>query len=229
MPLTNTDLFLRLAVSVVLGGAIGWEREARDVPAGLRTHLLVSLASATFALVSFYVAFFQNYTTEGIVRVDGARIASNIVVGMGFLGGGAILRSGMSVRGLTTAASLWLTAAIGLAAGGGMLLLATSVTVISLFALVVLRFTVEMPRRKHLQIHVRIDLEGDFISRASLLEFLEPVPAGVTGVDYRRDLQTNRSRMEMDVKLRDDALEEPLMKRLEDLPGVRRVRVERHE
>jgi putative Mg2+ transporter-C (MgtC) family protein len=229
MPLSNTDLFLRLAVAIVLGGAIGWEREIREVPAGLRTHLLVSLASATFALVSFYVAYYQNYANNGLVRVDGARIASNIVVGMGFLGGGAIIRSGMSVRGLTTAASLWLTAAIGLAAGGGMLLLAVAATVISLFALSVLRVTIEMPRKRHAHLHVRIDLEGDFISRAALVEFLGPIGANVSGVDYRRDLLTNRSRMAMDVKLRDDALEEPLMKRLEELPGVRHVKVERVE
>jgi putative Mg2+ transporter-C (MgtC) family protein len=229
MPLSNTDLFVRLAVAIVMGGAIGWEREIRGIPAGLRTHLLVSLASATFALVSFYVAYYQSYTTDGIVRVDGARIASNIVVGMGFLGGGAILRSGLSVRGLTTAASLWLTAAIGLAAGGGMLLLAVTATVVSLFTLSVLRFTIEMPRKRHAHLHVRIDLEGDFISRAALIDFLRPSGANVSGVDYRRDLQTNRSRMEMDVMLRDDTLEEPLMKRLEELPGARRVKVERGE
>jgi putative Mg2+ transporter-C (MgtC) family protein len=211
MPLSNTDLFVRLAVAIVMGGAIGWEREIRGIPAGLRTHLLVSLASATFALVSFYVAYYQSYTTDGIVRVDGARIASNIVVGMGFLGGGAILRSGLSVRGLTTAASLWLTAAIGLAAGGGMLLLAVAATVISLFTLSVLRFTIEMPTKKHTHLHVRIDLEGDFISRAALVDFIGAIGANVSGVDYRRDLQTNRSRMEMDVKLRDGILEEPLM------------------
>jgi putative Mg2+ transporter-C (MgtC) family protein len=220
---------LRLAAAVVLGGLIGWEREVREVPAGLRTHLLVALASATFALVSFYVAYFQGYTSEGVVRVDGARIASNIVVGMGFLGGGAILRSGISVHGLTTAASLWLTAAIGLAAGGGMFLLATSATVVSLFALCVLRLTVERAKGRHVCIHVRIDLEGDFISRAALIEFLTPIPAAVTGVDYRRDLMTNRSRVELDVKLGDGTLEEALMKRLETLPGVRRVRVDRKE
>ena len=229
MPLSNVELFFRLAVAVVLGGAIGWEREVREVPAGLRTHLLVSLASATFGLVSFYVAFYQNYTTDGIVRIDGSRIASNIVVGMGFLGGGAILRSGLSVRGLTTAASLWLTAAIGLAAGGGMILLAVSATVVSLFALTVLRYLIEVPRRKIVHIHVSIDLEGDFLSREAIVAHLASVGATVSRVDYQRNLSTNRSRMALDVKLADQALEEPLMKRMEELPSVRQIKVKREE
>src|SRR4051812_7879453 len=123
MPISEADLLIRLAVAVVLGGAVGYERELHEQPAGLRTHLLVALASATFTLVSLHVVFYQHYTPDNIVRMDTGRIASNIVVGMGFLGGGAIVHSGLTIKGLTTAASLWLTAAIGMAAGGGMYVL----------------------------------------------------------------------------------------------------------
>ena len=96
---------MRLAASVALGSMIGYERELRERPAGLRTHLLVSLASATFMLVSSQFPFPQNYhvtVNEGFLRADVGRIASNVVVGIGFLGGGAILRSGFRVEGLTT-------------------------------------------------------------------------------------------------------------------------------
>ena len=227
MPLSHSELFLRLAAAVVFGGAIGWERETREVPAGLRTHLLVSLASATFALVSFYVASFQNAPAGGHPSYDGSRIASNIVVGIGFLGGGAILHSGVNVKGLTTAASLWLTAAIGLSAGGGMFVLAAASTAFSLFALVVLRFTLEVPRRRFVRLTVQIDLEGGFLSREGIVEFLRPLGAEVTAVDYSRDFSNLSSRMELNVKLRDGSLEEPLMKRLESLPGVRRLKVDR--
>jgi putative Mg2+ transporter-C (MgtC) family protein len=107
------EVLLRIFVAAALGGAIGLERELRERQAGLRTHLVVSVGSALFTLVSAYG--FHNF--EG--KVDPTRIAAQIVSGIGFLGAGAIIRQGLSVRGLTTAASLWLVAAIGMASGAG--------------------------------------------------------------------------------------------------------------
>jgi len=107
------DVLLRLFVAAALGGAIGLERELRERQAGPRTHLVVSVGAALFTLVSAY-----GFTDWG-VRVDPTRIAAQIVTGIGFLGAGAIIRQGLSVRGLTTAATLWLVAAIGMAAGAG--------------------------------------------------------------------------------------------------------------
>jgi putative Mg2+ transporter-C (MgtC) family protein len=110
---------LRLGLAAILGGAIGVERELRDREAGIRTHLLVSLGSALFTLVSAYG--FHEFLTSGdaVVRADPTRIAAQIVTGIGFLGAGAIIREGLSVRGLTTAATLWVVAAIGMACGAG--------------------------------------------------------------------------------------------------------------
>src|SRR6476661_8846487 len=104
-------VLLRLSVAAALGGAIGLERELRERGAGLRTHLVVCVGSALFTLVSAY-AFVGPH-------VDPTRIAAQIVSGIGFLGAGAIIRQGLSVRGLTTAATLWLVAAIGMASGAG--------------------------------------------------------------------------------------------------------------
>src|ERR671939_403593 len=104
-------VLLRLSVAALLGGAIGLERELRERGAGLRTHLVVCVGSALFTLVSAY-AFVAP-------RVDPTRIAAQIVSGIGFLGAGAIIRQGLSVRGLTTAATLWLVPAIGMACGAG--------------------------------------------------------------------------------------------------------------
>src|SRR3954453_7734942 len=104
-------VLLRLSVAAALGGAIGFERELRERGAGLRTHLVVCLGSALFTLVSAF-AFVGPH-------VDPTRIAAQIFSGIGFLGAGAIIRQGLSVRGLTTAATLWLVAAIGMAAGAG--------------------------------------------------------------------------------------------------------------
>ena len=117
--LTWPHVLLRLSVAAGLGGAIGFERELRERQAGLRTHLVVCVGSALFTLVSAY-GFREFLVSDGaVVRADPTRIAAQIVSGIGFLGAGAIIRQGLSVRGLTTAATLWLVAAIGMASGAG--------------------------------------------------------------------------------------------------------------
>jgi putative Mg2+ transporter-C (MgtC) family protein len=117
--LTWPHELLRLSVAAALGGAIGTERELRERQAGLRTHLVVCVGSALFTIVSAYG--FREFLVHGgsVVRADPTRIAAQIVSGIGFLGAGAIIRQGLSVRGLTTAATLWLVAAIGMACGAG--------------------------------------------------------------------------------------------------------------
>ncbi|HMB08273.1 MAG TPA: MgtC/SapB family protein [Isosphaeraceae bacterium] len=229
MPIHEYELFLRMGAAIALGGAIGFERELHEQPAGLRTHILVSLASATFILISAHFVFFQHYTNDGIVRADVGRIAANVVVGIGFLGGGAILHSGLQIKGLTTAASLWLVAAIGLASGAGMYLLAATVTLLALFALEVLRKLIEAPRKRVIQFRVRMDMEGEFMSRIGLAEDLRSIGATLTKVGYTRNLTNNRSRLDAEIRLPTEDLEEMLVKRLEMLPGMRRVRVERPE
>jgi len=108
------DTLLRVAVAAALGGAIGLERELDEKAAGLRTHMLVSVGSALFTLVGAYG--FSEFPSGS---VDPTRIAAQIVTGIGFLGAGVIFRQGFTIRGLTTAASLWLVAAVGMAAGAG--------------------------------------------------------------------------------------------------------------
>jgi putative Mg2+ transporter-C (MgtC) family protein len=133
------DNLARLTLAAALGGAIGFERELRDREAGLRTHLLVCLGSALFTIVSAYG--FREFLTSGdqVIRADPTRIAAQIVTGIGFLGAGAIIRQGLSVRGLTTAATLWVAAAIGIAAGAGYYPGAVLGTVVTLIALWPLR------------------------------------------------------------------------------------------
>src|SRR5262249_23648427 len=114
------ELLLRIAVATALGAIIGLEREIHRRPAGLRTHMLVGLASSTFMVVSTHFVYFQHYQKEDLVTVDASRIAASVVAGTGFLAGGAIFRTGLTVQGLTTGAGLWLVSSIGLAAGGGM-------------------------------------------------------------------------------------------------------------
>lgn len=113
------DLTVRLLVAAALTGAIGLERELRERAAGLRTHMLVGVGSALFTIVSAYAWTDFTFSREGGTLLDPTRVAAQIVTGIGFLGAGAIIRQGLSVRGLTTAAGLWVVAAIGMAAGAG--------------------------------------------------------------------------------------------------------------
>jgi len=124
---TQLELTARLVAALLLGGVIGWERELQRMPAGFRTHALVSLGSAIFTVVSAYA-----FTGPGS---DPTRIAAQIVSGIGFLGGGAILHYGGTVRGLTTAASLWSVAAVGMAAGAGLYVVAAIGTVLVIIGL----------------------------------------------------------------------------------------------
>jgi putative Mg2+ transporter-C (MgtC) family protein len=143
--LSLAELALRIGLAAGLGAAIGLERELREREAGLRTHLLVSVGAALFTLVSAYGWSDWRFSTpEGIV-FDPTRIAAQIVTGVGFLGAGAIIRQGLTVRGLTTAATLWAVAAIGMAAGAGYYsaaILTTAVVLISLWPLRVLAFKI---------------------------------------------------------------------------------------
>jgi putative Mg2+ transporter-C (MgtC) family protein len=135
------EALLRIVVAAGLGGAVGLERELRDREAGFRTHMLVSIGSALFTIVSAYA--FRDFLVQGgaVVRADPTRIAAQIVTGIGFLGAGAIIRQGLSIRGLTTAATLWVTAAIGMAVGAGYYggaVITTAVVLISLWPLRIL-------------------------------------------------------------------------------------------
>lgn len=130
---------LRLLLAMALGGVIGWQRESAEKPAGFRTHILVCVGAALFTLISA-VGFFGS-------GADPARVASNIVVGIGFLGAGTIFRTGGTVQGLTTAASLWTVAAIGTAAGIGYYLGAAMATAIVMGVLTLFKiFEERIPR-----------------------------------------------------------------------------------
>lgn len=130
--MNRLDLTIRLLLSILFGGIIGIERESVNRPAGFRTHILVCVGSTLTMLVSLYI--FELY--EGRTSVDPARIAAQVVSGIGFLGAGTILREGATVRGLTTAASLWTVAAIGLAIGSGFYFAAGITTVLTFVTLI---------------------------------------------------------------------------------------------
>lgn len=128
------DLALRIVLSGVLGAVIGYERQARHKAAGLRTHMLVSMGSCLIMILSYKIY----YMVEGHTNADPARLAAQVVSGIGFLGAGSIMKDGLNVRGLTTAASLWVVSAVGLTVGAGFYEGAIFVTVMILVVLGIL-------------------------------------------------------------------------------------------
>lgn len=138
-----SDFLMRISVAAILGGLIGLERDIHGRAAGLRTHLLVSMGSALFTVMSITVASHAMTTSDqGLARAfsDPGRIAAQIVAGIGFLGAGTIIKEGLTIRGLTTAACLWLVAAIGMAAGGGYMTYAFSSTALALAFLISMHY-----------------------------------------------------------------------------------------
>ena len=184
MDLGSGVIFLRLLLSALLGGIVGMEREWRNQPAGLRTHLILSLGAALTTVVSLEMG--------SRTGSDPARIAANIVTGIGFLGAGVIFRYGISVRGLTTAASIWTTGGIGMAVGAGVYWGAFVATGFLLLSLVILR-RIEpllMSGRGSRSVHISAR------STPGLMKDVEDVFDGfgatVNSLDFRRDHSLGR-------------------------------------
>jgi putative Mg2+ transporter-C (MgtC) family protein len=162
--LHDTDVMLPLACSVVSGALIGVEREFQRKPAGLRTHTLVCLASALMTLLGLRMAeWTYGLPADAQIVSDMARMPHAILTGIGFLGAGVIFREGTSVQGLTTAASLWLTAALGIVFGAGMLELGVIGTGIALVVLVLLRALQRLtPPKPRIRLELSTSAEGGF-------------------------------------------------------------------
>jgi putative Mg2+ transporter-C (MgtC) family protein len=215
-------VLLRLSVAAVLGGAIGMERELRERQAGLRTHLVVCVGSALFTLVSAYG--FHEFLVNGgsLVRTDPTRIAAQIVSGIGFLGAGAIIRQGLSVKGLTTAATLWLVAAIGMASGAGYYSAALFATAGALLTLGPLRIvSYKIVRRYRLEVDrllVEIPAGG---SPGAVLEAIERRGGRVVSLEIAQE--GDRRSMAVDIELR--GIEAPVVVAdVGEIDGVLEVR-----
>jgi putative Mg2+ transporter-C (MgtC) family protein len=222
MTLTG-ELLVRLIVGTALGGIVGYERGVHGRPAGFRTHLIVALASTTFMLVSTHFVYFQHYTKDDLVAVDPSRIAASIVTGIGFLGGGAILRTGLNVQGLTTAAGLWLVAAIGMAAGAGMYVVSVAATLFGIVALVVLR------RFEHkddqLRRRISLVLADGGTTVPGLFRALAQTGVAVAPMEYERRLDERRIHVTLQARIPPES-QEGLVDLLEAQPGLERVRIE---
>ena len=220
--LSAGEIVIRVVLAAVLGGAIGAEREIREREAGLRTHLLVSVGAALFTLVSAYAWEDFTFSVQGGVTLDPTRISAQIVTGIGFLGAGAIIRQGLSVRGLTTAATLWVVAAIGLASGAGYYWAAVVTTALVLLTLWPLRIAVQ-----GIFLRIRPGEPRLFVELASgggaapVLEALEDLDVRIDG--FRIDDERDGRHVALEVAVPDERREAvvPTLARLDKVTGVR--------
>ena len=180
--ISEGELFLRLVLACVLGGIIGYERQSRRKSAGLRTNVLVCLGACLIMVLS--QALYQN--VEGKTNADPARLAAQVVSGIGFLGAGAIMKEGLTVTGLTTAACLWVVAGVGLAVGSGFYsgaLVTTALVFATLGSLSRLDEWVDHEKNLGLGIHT-VDKPGQLMQISSCLEDLQ---LRVRGVKVKAD------------------------------------------
>ena len=191
-------LALRLLFAAVLGALIGLEREVHEHPAGMRTHVLLAVGAGLFAQLSMYG--FADVVGRPDVTLDPSRVAAQIVSGIGFLGGGAIIKYGTSIRGLTTAASLWATAAVGFATGSGLFVLALAGTAIIIFSLWPLNLVVDRLRiGKERTVRVRLML-AKLEALGAISRELTAHRVEIAAVQSQR-VGTGRYEVELDLRL----------------------------
>ena len=181
------EIFSRLVIALAIGALIGLERSYRGRPAGFRTHALVCLSTSLLMLLTAYEELWVPRGAEVRVTLDPTRMAQGIMTGIGFLGAGAILRDGLSIRGLTTAASIWITAAIGILVGIGFLAPALMAALLTLGTLSVFRW-VEARMRVQVYAHFSVRFaRAKSMPEDELRRLVEANGFRVTNLNYRLD------------------------------------------
>ena len=216
--MTDMDVVLRLLLVTVMAGAIGFERERHGRAAGFRTHILVGVGSCLVMLTGLYLLD----ELEGRTSVDPTRMAAQVVSGVGVLGAGTILRFRASIRGLTTAASLWAVSGIGLAAGAGFVsgaLTATVIVLTTLFALSRWERRIRKDWYKALVIESRAS--GDDL--AHIRQVLADYDVEIRDFALKRSTDPSTSLVELDLKLGSERDEDAIMADLSRLEGTRRA------
>ncbi len=217
----NLEFFIRILLSAVLGALVGLERTKRQKEAGIRTHCIIACAAAVFMILSKY-AFVDPAAALGTRGVDGARIAAQVVSGISFLGAGVIFKNGNSIRGLTTAAGIWATSAIGMAIGAGMYWVGLITTAIMMVAQVVLhRFPVAGDAAVTQEIAVSMTDTPEL--HQALNQLLDSHGGNVTDSALSRD--DTHITMELTVRLAEPITYEEALRFMQEHPGVERLSV----
>jgi putative Mg2+ transporter-C (MgtC) family protein len=218
------DISLRIVAALVAGAIIGFERSYSGRPAGFRTHALVCMASSVLMLVTVYEAHWVHSVGDSI-RLDPTRMAQGIMTGIGFLGAGVIMQEGFTVRGLTTAASIWITAAIGILAGVGFyfpmaLSMVLTLGVLSIFR----RIEARMPAQAYYVFEVRCAREGP-VNETQVRELVGNGGFSIANLSYRLDDEGRTRRYSMTIKTTDRTAAGRLAQTLEHAAFVQEFRI----
>jgi putative Mg2+ transporter-C (MgtC) family protein len=220
MGISQYEMVLRLLLGAVIGGIIGYERQVHGRPAGFRTHILVCVACVLLMNVSGY------YHSLGVsepayLRADPGRIAAGAITGVGFIGAGVVLRTGFSIQGLTTAATIWMVSAIGLAVGEGLYLAGIVTTGITMFSLVVLRrIESRMPK---LYSRVLTIVTGDNVEEDDIIAVLTKHDVHISNVDYEQCSISETATFNYAVSFYNKKLIKSILGELSSLAEVKRV------
>ncbi|MDP2168071.1 MAG: MgtC/SapB family protein [Thermodesulfovibrionales bacterium] len=216
------EMIIRLLLGAVLGGIIGFERQSHGRPAGFRTQLLVCVASVLFMIVSEYYFYLGNIDPS-YMRIDPGRIAQGAITGVGFLGAGVILKTGLTVQGLTTAACIWIVSAVGIAIGAGFYLAGTAASGITVFALWVLRrVESRIPSLTFKRLTVT---GGEGVTLDAVSSVLRRHGASVGNVDYEKDIAKKEVTYNLTVSYKARVELKGLLDELSSLESVLRVTI----
>ena len=219
------QMLIRLVVAVVVGACIGGERSYHGRPAGFRTHALVCTASSLLMLVTVYDSHWVRTNAE-MVRLDPTRMAQGIMTGIGFLGAGVILKDGLSVRGLTTAASIWITAALGILAGIGFYFPLLVATILTIMILSVLRWIeVRTPTHSHYQFEARLS-HPSVMDEEALFAIIARHGFSVADVSHRLDRERGIRRYSMTLHANTHNNTSRLVAQLESLEAIQAFRLD---
>jgi putative Mg2+ transporter-C (MgtC) family protein len=225
-----STILLRLGVALVLGAVVGFERESREHAAGMRTVALVALGSCLFTLVSAFG--FLEFLNTPHIQVDPTRIASYVVAGIGFLGAGSIFlsREQERVKGLTTAATIWLIAAIGMACGAGLLLVAVVGTLLALFVLITLRFVERILLARQSTTLQYLHIETVSLGSQLIGQVYETLTqAGITVETLEIRTEEEKKTLTVLCRMAETTTVAQISSELQALPEVRAVQVNLHE
>ncbi len=218
----DQEIILRIVIAALLGALVGFERERQGQPAGLRTHIILVVGATLTMTLSINLAIeFRPLVPNG----DPARLAAQVVSGIGFLGAGAILRYGPNIKGLTTAASLWTMAVVGLAVGAGHFLSGVAATALILMSLIILNVI----EKRYINTYTTIIIQIAADDRKGLLDDIHKTIGKIVksfgSPSVQRNLKSKRMRVEYTLKLQSNVSTEHVLDMLSKVDGIRAIKI----
>jgi len=221
--ISEIQIILRILVAAALGAVVGFERERQDQPAGLRTHMILVIGATLAMVLSVNLGYL--YAQPG-TPADPARLAAQVISGIGFLGAGAILRYGFNVKGLTTATSLWTMAIVGMAVGAGYYLVGVITTALMLLVLTVLNILEKRFVRTSITRYISIEANYHKGVVKSIRHIVQELSDNLVSFTIQKHVKDKRLRIQVVARISRDQTLEELIDHLSDIEGVRNLKVE---